>query len=92
MPDPAASWYRRFVSPVGELLLLSDGEALTGLSLPAPDGRALPPPGAGWRLDEAPFREAIAQLHAYFAGERSTFHLPLRMAGTPFQRLAWDAS
>ncbi len=30
------------------------------------------------------------QLRAYFAGELRTFELPLRMAGTPYQRLAWN--
>jgi methylated-DNA-[protein]-cysteine S-methyltransferase len=72
-------------------VLTSDGEALTGLHLPLRDGSAAPLEGSGWRRDEAPFREAIEQLRAYFACERTTFELPLRMGGTPFQRLAWDA-
>jgi methylated-DNA-[protein]-cysteine S-methyltransferase len=29
-------------------------------------------------------------LHAYFGGERQRFELPIRMRGTPFQRLSWE--
>jgi methylated-DNA-[protein]-cysteine S-methyltransferase len=90
MNRPSASLYCHYSSPVGVLVLTSDGEALTGLHLPLRDGGAAPLPGEGWRRDDAPFRNAIEQLRAYFAGERTAFELPLRMAGTPFQRLAWD--
>ncbi|MEM6782762.1 MAG: methylated-DNA--[protein]-cysteine S-methyltransferase [Bacteroidota bacterium] len=34
---------------------------------------------------------ALAQLAAYFAGERRTFNLPLAPAGTPFQQRVWTA-
>jgi methylated-DNA-[protein]-cysteine S-methyltransferase len=40
---------------------------------------------------EAPFREVIAQLEAYFAGELRRFDLPLAPEGTPFQREVWSA-
>jgi methylated-DNA-[protein]-cysteine S-methyltransferase len=91
MPEPIASWYCHHSSPVGELVLTSDGEALTGLHLPLRDGSAAPLSGSDWRQDNGPFRAAREQLSAYFDGERTTFDLPMRMAGTTFQRLAWDA-
>jgi methylated-DNA-[protein]-cysteine S-methyltransferase len=91
MSEPAASWYCQYSSPVGELVLTSDGAALTGLHLPRRDGGAAPLAGSGWRRDEAPFRDAVEQLRAYFACERTKFELPLRMAGTAFQRLVWEA-
>ena len=34
--------------------------------------------------------EAIRQLKAYFAGERTTFELPLKPEGTPFQQRVWQ--
>ena len=43
------------------------------------------------RSDAAPFAEAEAQLHAYFAGELERFELPLAPRGTAFQRSVWDA-
>jgi methylated-DNA-[protein]-cysteine S-methyltransferase len=37
-------------------------------------------------------RQALAQLREYFAGERSTFDLPLDLqGGTPFQQSVWRA-
>ncbi len=35
--------------------------------------------------------ETKAQLNAYFAGERTTFDLPLRLVGTDFQQQVWKA-
>ena len=34
---------------------------------------------------------ANAQLQAYFAGQRKTFELPIRINGTAFQKKVWDA-
>jgi methylated-DNA-[protein]-cysteine S-methyltransferase len=49
-----------------------------------------PPPPAG--DDDAPAVDrAVDQLEAYFAGERTSFDLPLAPEGTPFQRRVWDA-
>ncbi len=45
----------------------------------------------GWRRDDAPLREAIDQLRAYFAGKRVEFNLPLAPGGTPFQKKVWAA-
>jgi methylated-DNA-[protein]-cysteine S-methyltransferase len=75
-------------TPVGELLLTSDGGALTGLRLPRPGG-AVPRPE--WLRDDATFRAASMQLRAYFACELRTFDLPVRPAGTPFQMQVWRA-
>ncbi len=72
-------------SPVGELLLVGDGESLTRLDFHP--SRVRP----GWRHEPAAFAEARDQLDAYFAGDLRTFDLPLAPAGTPFQRRVWDA-
>jgi len=75
-------------SPIGELTLASDGEALTGLYMTDQRHRPdLPPAGD----DDAILVAARAQLTAYFAGERREFDLPLRPAGSRFQRAVWDA-
>lgn len=76
-------------SPVGRLMLVSDGTALTGLYLD--DHAGGPQPEAGWQHDPSalPFPATVAQLSAYFAGERRTFDLPLALAGTDFQRRVW---
>jgi methylated-DNA-[protein]-cysteine S-methyltransferase len=75
-------------SPLGALLLLGDGDGLTGLYCdPPPAG--LPPAGA--RRDDAAFADARAQLGAYFAGELQEFDLRLAATGTPFQHEVWAA-
>lgn len=78
-------------SPVGELMLTSDGEALTGLFMEEHAGGPMDGPKAGWKRDEACFRDVVAQLGAYFAGESETFTVPLAPAGTDFQQKVWAA-
>ena len=77
----------RYDSPLGSLLLTSDGEALTGLYL----GRNTPviaPNGA--EEDALPlFLETKHQLNAYFEGTLKTFDLPLNPQGTAFQKSVW---
>jgi methylated-DNA-[protein]-cysteine S-methyltransferase len=77
-------------SPIGELLLVSDGDALTGLYM-LPDHRHAPPIQATGRRDPAPLRPTAEQLEAYFAGELTSFDLPLAPRGTPFQHAVWNA-
>jgi methylated-DNA-[protein]-cysteine S-methyltransferase len=74
-------------SPIGELLLVGDGEALTGLYMQ--EGRTRFAVRSSWRRADEPFAEAREQLGEYFAGERTGFELPLRMAGTEFERSVW---
>jgi methylated-DNA-[protein]-cysteine S-methyltransferase len=76
--------YDTIDSPIGELLLVGDGSALTAVHM---DGD----PGPGWRRDPGALREPAEQLLAYFAGELREFDLPLAPRGTPFQREVWSA-
>jgi methylated-DNA-[protein]-cysteine S-methyltransferase len=77
-------------SPLGPLLLTSDGAALTGLHMPQHNDNTPPPPQPGWVRDDPALRAARDQLRAYFAGELRVFDLPLRIDGTAFQRLVWE--
>lgn len=79
------AYFNLFPSPIGELLLVSDGEALTGLHMG--DGAA---PEPDWLRDDGPFRDVQTQLTEYLAGERRTFDLLLRPMGTLFQRRVWN--
>jgi methylated-DNA-[protein]-cysteine S-methyltransferase len=75
-------------SPIGRLLLTSDGTALTGLYMePSRSVQSFD----GWTQDEtvAPLAETVRQLKQYFEGTRRKFDLPLRMAGTAFQQRVW---
>lgn len=44
-----------------------------------------------WSEDNKPFNAVIKQLDEYFDGKRQDFDLPLRPAGTEFQRQVWQA-
>jgi methylated-DNA-[protein]-cysteine S-methyltransferase len=85
-------------SPVGELTLTATEEGLTGVYF---DRGSHPPPkrevsawveddGARGRASEI-LADARAQLAAYFAGDRTSFDLPLAPGGTEFQRRVWSA-
>ncbi|SEE92480.1 methylated-DNA--[protein]-cysteine S-methyltransferase [Ruania alba] len=75
-------------SPIGTLVLLSDGAALTGLLYPGHTTVAL---AEGATSDPGPFQDAVRQLEEYFAGERAEFDTPIAPHGTAFQRTCWEA-
>jgi methylated-DNA-[protein]-cysteine S-methyltransferase len=74
-------------SPIGDLVLTSDGTAITGVYMGEPPHGIDP----AWQEDPAPFRVAVEQLGAYFAGERQSFDLDLAPVGTAFQLRVWQA-
>jgi methylated-DNA-[protein]-cysteine S-methyltransferase len=79
-------------SPIGELVLEGDDDALSGVVLPdsaraAAVARAADDPAAAPRA----LADAARQLAEYFAGERTSFELSLHAVGTPFQREVWTA-
>ncbi|PEN11468.1 cysteine methyltransferase [Longibacter salinarum] len=76
-------------SPLGPLLVTSDGEAITGLRMASDDDSFDIP--TGWRQTNAPFAEVREQLDAYWAGTLRTFDVPLAPGGTPFQQKVWTA-
>ena len=81
----------RYESPLGTMLLAATDAGVAGVWF---EGPRHGPDASGWREDgqHPVLREAVAQLRAYFAGERTGFELPLDLdAGTPFQRSVWSA-
>ena len=84
------TYYQLDDSPVGELLLLSNGEALTALHMTA--GKYVPAMNDEWLRDELPiFTQTKRELDAYFLGKLRTFTMPLAPHGTDFQKRAWIA-
>lgn len=76
-------------SPIGDLVLIGDGIALTELYLPgSPQASTLP---ADAVRQDAPFRQVALELEAYFAGELTQFGVPLAPHGTLFQQRVWSA-
>ncbi|HEY5342058.1 MAG TPA: methylated-DNA--[protein]-cysteine S-methyltransferase [Solirubrobacteraceae bacterium] len=81
--------YTTMESSIGELLLVGDGETLSGLYMQ--DGRKPKQIAPGWVEAAASFADVRAQLEEYFAGERTTFEVPLAPEGAPFEREVWRA-
>jgi len=80
--------FRTVDSPVGPLTLAGHGDTLTNLRMV---DQTHEPDRAGWEPDDDAFPEAVEQLAAYFAGERTSFDLDLELGGTQFQRQVWAA-
>ena len=80
-----------YASPIGRMLLQSDGSALTGLWLEAQKYYPSPLP-ADARWEETPLlRQTEDWLDRYFAGLRpEPSELPLNPAGTDFRRRVWQ--
>jgi methylated-DNA-[protein]-cysteine S-methyltransferase len=85
--------YHTFMdSPVGRLVLTSDGECLIGLDTGGHGGTAAAPRTGSVQNDDAePFALARKELGEYFAGRLREFSIPVRLIGTEFQQTVWAA-
>jgi methylated-DNA-[protein]-cysteine S-methyltransferase len=71
-----------YTSPLGPIRLRADDDALRALTFAQGEASA---PG------HPILAAACRQLDEYFAGERTTFDLPLRLEGTAWERRVWAA-
>jgi methylated-DNA-[protein]-cysteine S-methyltransferase len=76
-------YYCYLNTPIGDLLLAGDEEALCLVGFP--QGSMRREPETDWIYSEKPFKEASDQLVSYFAGKLQSFDLKLRPGGTEFQ-------
>jgi methylated-DNA-[protein]-cysteine S-methyltransferase len=81
-------YYATMDTPLGPLLLWGREGALAGVNFQA--GTQAREPAADWVADARPLADALAQLRAYFAGQRRDFSLAVEPQGTPFQRHVWQ--
>lgn len=84
-------YYDDFESPQGQMLLVADDAALTGIYF---EGQKYFPEIAGdWKraASHVPLVQAKRELAEYFAGERKVFDVAMAPEGTPFQRAVWKA-
>ncbi|HET7922087.1 MAG TPA: methylated-DNA--[protein]-cysteine S-methyltransferase [Gammaproteobacteria bacterium] len=82
-------YYHLMPSPIGELLLAGEEDALRCVHFQGGPRPLRPEPD--WEKAEKPFREVIRQLRAYFNGKLQKFDLPLAPEGTEFQMRVWRA-
>ncbi len=81
-------YYCYLTTPIGDLLLAGEDEALSLVAFPEGSMRRDPEPD--WIYNEKQFANARQQLTEYFDGERKDFDLPLSLAGTEFQLRVLD--
>jgi methylated-DNA-[protein]-cysteine S-methyltransferase len=81
--------YSIIKSPIGDLLLVADHSALTGVYFVGCDH--IPAASKQWKLNakHPVLQQTAKQLQEYFAGKREDFFLPLRLSGTEFQEKIW---
>lgn len=80
--------YSVMPSPVGELTLRWEDDALVGLYF---EGYSALEKIGEWTRDDGVLAPVRAQLEEYFAGARRAFDVPLRLHGTTFQKAVWQA-
>ena len=80
--------YTTFDTPIGELLLVGDGQALRRLSMQSARPVTILP---SWRHDDRWFAAVREQLEQYFDGARREFEVELHLIGNPFELRVWDA-
>jgi methylated-DNA-[protein]-cysteine S-methyltransferase len=84
----ATTCYDYLDSPFGRMFVQGDGQFVTGLFMPQHQGWRGQDPA--WQQSHASFAAIREQLAEYFAGERQTFDVPLKLAGGPFQQRVWQ--
>jgi methylated-DNA-[protein]-cysteine S-methyltransferase len=76
-------------TPIGRLLLVSDGVRLSEVHFQSGSGARAIAPGLG--RNAKAFENAKTQLAEYFRGARRVFDMPIVPMGTAFQRDVWRA-
>ena len=82
-------FYSTMTSPIGELTLTSDGDAVTGVYMHRQ--KSAPQRNEDWKRDDDLLGTVREELQAYFAGELKDFDLSLAPQGTEFQQRVWRA-
>jgi len=86
-----STYYQLHDSPLGTLLLLCNGNAVTGVHVAA--GKYVPEVAPDWVCDsrQGVLLDLRRELDAYFGGRLRCFTVALEPHGTPFQKIVWAA-
>ena len=79
--------YRTMTSPIGTLTIAGEDGVVTRVLM---EDQRHAPSAEGWAHDPNAFADVVGQLEEYFAGERTSFDVPLRLEGSEFQRTVWQ--
>ncbi len=90
--EAAKHYHAMMDSPLGKLVLESDGDSILSIHITAVDEPVMDSLPDADDLHIPPCLESCKiQLREYFEGVRDSFDLPLSPAGTPFQKKVWNA-
>lgn len=78
-------------SPVGKLTLVASHNGLAAVLWENDDPKRVPLEAVSQAEDHPALLAAETQLKEYFAGQRTSFDLPLDFEGTDFQKRVWSA-
>ena len=78
-----------YTTPIGKLIIFDNGKAITRLDFC--ENKNNTTESCCQNKETALLKSAAAQLREYFAGQRTSFDLPLEPAGTDFQKAVWRA-
>ena len=88
---PVGICFQTWDAPVGRLFIAADAEALRAVAFEGNWPRIRSTLGNVQEQTHPLIEQTIAQLQAYFAGQRQVFDVPLLLAGTDFQQRTWQA-
>lgn len=83
-------YYTTMDSPIGELLLVSDGDSIIQVSMDSETFSQMIEPDWKNNGNLSVLSLAEEQLKEYFAGDRKDFQIPLSYQGTAFQKKVWS--
>lgn len=88
----ATVFYKKWMSPIGEINLYANETSLLALTFKENDEEVTTRLGLQDHVDEisAIIVETMKQLEEYFEGKRKAFEVPVTLVGTDFQLLAWN--
>lgn len=80
-----ASYYSQHSSPLGNIIIAANEEAIIKVSF-TEENESFPSP-----VPNSIIENCITQLNDYFKGHLTKFELPIKQEGTPFQQGVWKA-
>lgn len=90
MQLPQECYIYNWESPLGDIVLSSDGTNLTGLWFRGQDHFGSTIAADPLTADLPVFQDAVFWLESYFRGEQPAAGIPIRLIGTPFQQAVWN--
>ena len=82
-----SKYYTTITSPIGDLVVTSNGQAITGVY---PPGNTHYLKAKQGKFDDSLFNNIKNELNEYFQGKRSDFSFPIALSGTDFQQKVWQ--